>query len=1564
MSTIFVSSTFQDMQQERDLLQNSVLPRIKELAKQYGKSIDLCDLRWGVNTLGMNEAESSAKVLQVCFDEIDNARPFFIAILGDNYGWIPDSGVVEKSTIGRGIIVEDMLGKSVTEMEIIYGALKSANSSNIRFYFRKIKNKRKGLFLNPDIPKHYTRGSEDEKKRLRTLKEKIEFQFSNQVRTYSVSWNKDESRFDGMDAFAEMLYQDIKDMIIQRWGTIPELSEYERQQYQYQYAIDSDDVFTDESESILSSKANWDYLLLNELTMHRQNYVLISTDEHGLNALFSSLCRRYKSSGAEIIPYECTQSVLSSSTENMLRYFLAILESRKDKNIDITRIVCAQEDISSIEKFNVVLDNLDVFLDHSMILAVRNVHYLDSDNVFEWLPVKKYKNIHFIISCDKVFSAPSQYKEITAEFYFQENTIFSRSHLVKSYMARYHKEFDQQVYDVLLDKSNNKDNQYLELLMQRLLILSQDDFEAIKNSGDGMEKISQYLQKIIVESPDSTADFILEQLSLLETETSPKFVKAVLAIISVLPYGISRTDLNKVLQSGKVGFNTLDMTLLCRRLPNVVNVTLDGYYRMMQTQVSRIISRDLIIEKVEWTEILEHYMSEHFENVEREREGHVSEFYRSQYLEIAVKAGRVDVLGTYLKHTGYDAAYFSMVLYNLSSKQDLLLEPLKLNFAKLSFCEIEWMANELYHLFSERKMLLKQNFTRILIGFWKEMLTALRILRDESERYNHCLFTVLYELGEMMYLNKMDTPEEYLIEAKKVSKENFRKYPCRIWKVLHGIALTEEEKHRGYDGIHISESSDVMFGFHGEIEDMELEKSWSNRVRVINNYLSLIYRQKGNIKAAEELEKEANLISHISDPDPQHKEQNELVGGITMVWPDEFSKTGERIKKRRYKPDLRRNSALRIGKEAQKLYAVGKYTEAVEKYTESNKILHEIYEDGCTGKYYDLLDTSGNANDLRIMIQKECARDLSLNYHDMLGCIVQNENDPHLFGYIDSMLEWAHIYDDYRNNMQSKGSLEDDYLVSATIYYYRKDRASFRDRIIRDIDRYYTYRLEAHMKGEKTDKSIMQNRFQANTILYEIVISNPDIASFVTDILLKQSNASVKANDFDGFLSLTELIENLLKWMWENSYNWRGADCSLEYIFFHNISNQCMLWEQHHMDDCLKQDAERIMGMLSNVKESENVLLAVQSILRHVMHIFRAGEYKDTIPYADMILINLQRTDDLPDIELANIYEKLLAMYSEAEFLDKAHMVAVHNEALLEKMERKGYTEELRASNITPAQYKTFVISKMIIAYLNHAVALSRMENQESAEKYLSMAEKLALNHPKIAASEAGIIQRIALFRKHGLPKSKREEDSERTYRKYKNEIETILGKCMRREAYDVSVLQRVVGLIEEMTSMPEHDIYKDTYTVAKYYYVLDMLFVNVGREDLAYNMLQRAAKLAESDDDKEELYADIYSDLCAYASDSESKLTLSRKALVIYESLQVNGKDYSQNSYAMTLYNASIIFMERSEYKIAMKYVKKASYIWNKILLSTADEQIKSYLAEAQRLLTFLEWKIMHSEL
>jgi len=48
--SIFVSSTFRDMQAERDALRDFVLPRINEFAAKYGRAVEIIDLRWGVDT--------------------------------------------------------------------------------------------------------------------------------------------------------------------------------------------------------------------------------------------------------------------------------------------------------------------------------------------------------------------------------------------------------------------------------------------------------------------------------------------------------------------------------------------------------------------------------------------------------------------------------------------------------------------------------------------------------------------------------------------------------------------------------------------------------------------------------------------------------------------------------------------------------------------------------------------------------------------------------------------------------------------------------------------------------------------------------------------------------------------------------------------------------------------------------------------------------------------------------------------------------------------------------------------------------------------------------------------------------------------------------------------------------------------------------------------------------------------------------------------------------------------------------------------------------------------------
>ena len=65
MKSIFVSSTFNDMQYERDRIQHRVLPELQDFAGKYGRTVDFIDLRWGVNTSGLEEGETGRKVLSV-----------------------------------------------------------------------------------------------------------------------------------------------------------------------------------------------------------------------------------------------------------------------------------------------------------------------------------------------------------------------------------------------------------------------------------------------------------------------------------------------------------------------------------------------------------------------------------------------------------------------------------------------------------------------------------------------------------------------------------------------------------------------------------------------------------------------------------------------------------------------------------------------------------------------------------------------------------------------------------------------------------------------------------------------------------------------------------------------------------------------------------------------------------------------------------------------------------------------------------------------------------------------------------------------------------------------------------------------------------------------------------------------------------------------------------------------------------------------------------------------------------------------------------------------------------
>ncbi len=86
---VFVSSTFKDLEAERNILQEQVFPYLKELCRSRGHRFQDIDLRWGVS----EEASLDQQALNICLGEIKRCReitprPNFIVLLGNRYGWL------------------------------------------------------------------------------------------------------------------------------------------------------------------------------------------------------------------------------------------------------------------------------------------------------------------------------------------------------------------------------------------------------------------------------------------------------------------------------------------------------------------------------------------------------------------------------------------------------------------------------------------------------------------------------------------------------------------------------------------------------------------------------------------------------------------------------------------------------------------------------------------------------------------------------------------------------------------------------------------------------------------------------------------------------------------------------------------------------------------------------------------------------------------------------------------------------------------------------------------------------------------------------------------------------------------------------------------------------------------------------------------------------------------------------------------------------------------------------------------------------------------------------------
>jgi len=128
---VFISSTFRDMQGDRDILIKKIFPQLRKMCEERSVTWTEVDLRWGITT----EQAAEGKVLPLCLEEIHRCRPYFIGLLGERYGWVPDS--IPAELLESQQWLKQHLRRSVTELEIIHGVFREEPMhGHAYFYFR------------------------------------------------------------------------------------------------------------------------------------------------------------------------------------------------------------------------------------------------------------------------------------------------------------------------------------------------------------------------------------------------------------------------------------------------------------------------------------------------------------------------------------------------------------------------------------------------------------------------------------------------------------------------------------------------------------------------------------------------------------------------------------------------------------------------------------------------------------------------------------------------------------------------------------------------------------------------------------------------------------------------------------------------------------------------------------------------------------------------------------------------------------------------------------------------------------------------------------------------------------------------------------------------------------------------------------------------------------------------------------------------------------------------------------------------------------------------------------
>jgi tetratricopeptide (TPR) repeat protein len=595
---IFISSTFADMQAERDHLKNVVFPRVEEELLKRRIKLEIVDLRWGVDTTSIEqEDEREANVLKVCLDEIKRCRPFFVGLLGDRYGWVPPVERMKAVLVGEKHIVHKK-GKSVTELEMEFGVLASQEQL-VRsvFYFREplpytyFSKKKAAMFCDEYNDDLSVTEKEERKVALEKLKTRItkffiEKRLDDKVKTYTAIWDTEKDKLVGLTTWGDTVYADIltecENHAKDTWDKVPQ--NWQEQEMALLEAFVEENTHTTNLSTEEGVEEIHTFCGREKLIEELKEHLLSNDKEHGglilsgesgsgKSAVFSMMYKIMQQENCIMLAHSAGLSPKSGIVSELLQKwnrqlgrFLNI-DDKEEPEVDGNLLPDISDEVFPLEDQKTSLEKLQ--RDFSNLLfsvaeKTKVVLLIDALDQFEkttsaqymsWLPASLPEGVRVLVTAipgSEKYAV--QYHWSFSVRNIDHFTPNEAAQMLHSLCRRQHKNLPAAVETVILEKKREDglpaciSPLWLSLAVNMLMSIDQDDFEKIsKLEGRGEKQIETYLKNLCIDFPPSPGPLFISLIHKTCEVFGEEFSTSVFNYIAISYDGLREKDLEKLL---------------------------------------------------------------------------------------------------------------------------------------------------------------------------------------------------------------------------------------------------------------------------------------------------------------------------------------------------------------------------------------------------------------------------------------------------------------------------------------------------------------------------------------------------------------------------------------------------------------------------------------------------------------------------------------------------------------------------------------------------------------------------------------------------------------------------------------------------------------------------------------------------------------------------------------------------------------------------------------------------------------------------------------------------------